>query len=393
MHLLKTALICAMPFMLAAASRAEDAADLLNASAPLDTIHTQRTDVPTIGPEGQYTTGQDGGTVPVQDNPLCSANMGPTLSITTEILLWKLENAVNQPVAVDLYSLTTRLTTADMGFGYQPGMKTDVKYLSPEEDSAFEIVYYGIYEWTDNREIDSPPNPGGPGNVRLPANFGNFNGTAYSNPPTAAQLEAGTHDWATADSMTFRNQATFNSVEANLVWGGQKTTSGVMFGPRYLGLYESFRMQAFSSYINGANPPPSVYNISTRNDLLGAQVGYFYRQKSDCWDNYFYFKGALYGNNCRQDTFVTDDASGVVLRNFSPSASITASSLEAGLSGARRINKTWLLRFGYDAIWVQDVARATDQLDFTTNPTAGSTLQFRQGALMHGGNIGFEARY
>jgi hypothetical protein len=67
--------------------------------------------------------------------------------------------------------------------------------------------------------------------------------------------------------------------------------------------------------------------------------------------------------------------------------------LEAGISAARQINKTWLLRFGYDAIWVQDVARATDQLDFTTNPTAGSTLQFRQGALMHGGNIGVEARY
>jgi hypothetical protein len=387
MHLLKTALICAMPLMLAAASRAEDAADLLNTSAPLDTIHTQRTDVPAMGPDGQYTTGQDGGTVPVQDNPLCSANMGPTLSITTALLLWKLENAVNQPLVINPVTLAPRLTTADMGFGYQPGMKTDVKYLSPEEDSAFEIVYYGIYEWTDNREIDAPPT------VRLPANFGNFNGVPYSNPPTAAQLEAGTHDWAEANSITFRNQSTFNSVEANLVWGGQKTDSGVLFGPRYLGLYESFRMQAVSTIVNGANAQPSVYDISTRNDLLGAQVGYFYRQKSNCWDNYFYFKGGLYGNNARQSTFVTDDASGVVLRNFSPSASITASSLEAGISAARQINKTWLLRFGYDAIWVQDVARATDQLDFTTNPTAGSTLQFRQGALMHGGNIGVEARY
>jgi hypothetical protein len=229
--------------------------------------------------------------------------------------------------------------------------------------------------------------------VRLPANFGNLYNAAYSNPPTAAQLESGTHDWNTADVITFHNQATFNSIEANLVWGGQKTNSGVLFGPRYLGLYESFRMQAYSSFIDGPGAPPSVYNISTRNDLLGAQVGYFYRRKTNCWETYFYFKGGLYGNSCRQDTFVTDDASGVVLRNFSPSASITASSLEGGINLARRLNEKWLVRFGYDAIWIQDVARVTDQLDFTTNPTAGSTLQFRQGALMHGGNFGFEARY
>jgi len=383
MQLLKTALICAIPLMLAVACRADDAADLVGNAVPLDTIHTPRTDVP-----AEYTTGQDGGTVPYQDNPLCTANMGPTLAITTELLVWKLESGVDQPLVINPVTLAPRLTTDDMGFGYQPGMKTDVQYLSPEEDSAFEVLYYGVYDWTDNREIDAPPF------VRLPQDFGNFFNGAYSSPPTPAQLQAGTHDWATANAITFQNRATFNSVEANLIWGGQKTNSGVVFGPRYMGLYESFRMQAYSTVASPiAGSPPSVYNISTRNDLLGAQVGFFYRQKSDCWEGYYYFKGGLYGNNCRQDTFVTDDAGGVVIRNYSPSASITASSLEAGVSLLRRINKTWLLRFGYDAIWIQDVARATDQLDFTTNPTAGSTMQFRQGALMHGGNFGVEARY
>ena len=374
MHLLKTALICAIPLMLAVACRADDAADLVGNAVPLDTIHTPRTDVPAEA-GGQYTTGQDGGTVPYQDNPLCTANMGPTLSITTELLVWKLESGVDQPLVINPVTLAPRLTTDDMGFGYQPGMKTDVQYLSPEEDSAFEVLYYGVYDWTDNREIDAPPY------VRLPQNFGNFYNGAYSTPPTPAQLQSGTHDWATANAITFHNQATFNSVEANLIWGGQKTNYGVVFGPRYLGLYESFRMQAYSTVTNpAAGSPPSVYSIDTRNDLFGAQVGFFYRQKNDCWEGYYYFKGGLYGNNCRQDTFVTDDVGGVVIRNYAPSASITASSLEAGVSLLRRINKTWLVRFGYDAIWIQDVARATDQLDFTTNPTAGSTMQFRQGA-------------
>jgi hypothetical protein len=393
MHLLKTALICAMPLLLAVVSRADDAADLLS-SVPLDTIHTQRTDVPSslspsgAGPDGgQYTTGPQGGTVPYSNNPDCSSSMGPTLSVTNEFLVWKIGGGVDQPLVFNALSGATRLTTGEMGFGPQAGMKTDVQYMSPEEDSAFEIQYFGIYEATDNKEIDTAPHPlGVPGDVRLPASFGN----GYTGSSTS-----GTQDYSFADAMTFHNQSTFNSLEANLVWGGQKTNTGITFGPRYLGLYESFRIQSYSTFPNvtQAGGPPSVYNISTRNDLLGASIGFFYRGKYNCWENYVFIKGGIYGNSARQSTFVTDAGSSLVLRNYSPEASITASSLETGLTVRRWINKTWLVHIGTEAMWVQNVARATDQLDFTTNTTSGSGLQFRQGLLMYGGSVGVEARY
>jgi hypothetical protein len=393
MHLLKTALICAMPLLLAVAGRADDTTNPLT-SMPLDTIHTQRTDVPSglvpLGPGaegGQFTTGQEGGTVPYLNNPACSGSMGPTLSVTNELLVWKLGNGVDQPLVRNALSGAPRMSTGDMGFGYQPGMKTDVQYMSPEEDSAFEVQYFGIYEWTDNKEIDSAPHAlGVPGDVRLAGTFGN----PYTGTPTS-----GTQDYSFANAMTFRNQATFNSLEANLVWGGQKSNTGITFGPRYLGLYESFKIQSYSTFPNvgQVGAPSSVYEIDTRNDLLGASIGFFYRGKYNCWEDYVFVKGGVYGNSARQSTFVTDAASTLVLRNNAPTASITASSLEAGLSVRRWLNKNWLVHLGSEAMWVQNVARASDQLDFTTNSVSGSVLQFRQGALMYGGDFGVEARY
>ncbi len=50
-------------------------------------------------------------------------------------------------------------------------------------------------------------------------------------------------------------------------------------------------------------------------------------------------------------------------------------------------------RLGYTAIWVNDLALAPDQLDFTNTPTSGTGIYTRGSMLIHGFNAGMEARF
>jgi hypothetical protein len=50
-------------------------------------------------------------------------------------------------------------------------------------------------------------------------------------------------------------------------------------------------------------------------------------------------------------------------------------------------------RLGYTAIWIDDLALAPDQLDFTDTPTSGGSIYTRGSMLIHGFNAGLEARW
>ena len=66
---------------------------------------------------------------------------------------------------------------------------------------------------------------------------------------------------------------------------------------------------------------------------------------------------------------------------------------DLNLTGICPINHLWGLRAGYNLIWIEGVALAPNQLDFTNTFTSGTRLSTNGGVFLHGLNVGLEARW
>ncbi len=58
-----------------------------------------------------------------------------------------------------------------------------------------------------------------------------------------------------------------------------------------------------------------------------------------------------------------------------------------------QLSKVWDIRAGYNLFWIDGVALAPDQLDFSADIGAGGRLDSNGNAFYHGVNIGLEARW
>jgi hypothetical protein len=79
-----------------------------------------------------------------------------------------------------------------------------------------------------------------------------------------------------------------------------------------------------------------------------------------------------------------------VIRDTAVSAGRVAFVGELGATGLIRIADNVNARIGYSLLWVEGVARAANQLDYTDTAASGTNLLFGQGAFMQGVNVGFE---
>jgi len=66
---------------------------------------------------------------------------------------------------------------------------------------------------------------------------------------------------------------------------------------------------------------------------------------------------------------------------------------ELNLTGIYQLNQTWGLRAGYNLMWIEGVALAPAQTDFTLTSTSGTGLNRGGGLFLHGINLGLEARW
>ena len=57
------------------------------------------------------------------------------------------------------------------------------------------------------------------------------------------------------------------------------------------------------------------------------------------------------------------------------------------------LNKRVSVRAGYNLLWIEGVALAPDQLDFTFTSTSGTALNDGGGVFLHGVSVGIEARF
>ena len=89
----------------------------------------------------------------------------------------------------------------------------------------------------------------------------------------------------------------------------------------------------------------------------------------------------------KQQTFVGDFNNVAVIRDFTEDKNNVSFLNEIGLTAGWQLNEISRIEAGYNMMWVQNVARATDQLEFTDLATSGSDLRLHGGAFLHGANI------
>ncbi len=137
-----------------------------------------------------------------------------------------------------------------------------------------------------------------------------------------------------------------------------------------------------------------AYDIRTANHLYGVQIGARLRRSPNRFGWEATGKAGIFGNDAHQEQSVVDFPDFPIRPTVSSSGSGVAFVGEANLSALYRLTNVWNLRAGYNAVWIEGVALAPDQLDFNFAASpSGDQLHRGGGTFLHGVNIGLEANW
>lgn len=273
----------------------------------------------------------------------------------------------NTPVILNSVSNATLLGTNDLSYSMEAGPRL-ILGRRVGEAAAVELVYFGLNDWDASRTVV------GDNDLRIPGD-----------------LALATLDFFNADELTASQSATIDNVEVNLWRRGNESPLELMAGFRYLNLDERFQINATDS-----DTGASRYSVDTRNDLFGGQIGGRFRSSLDRQGRFgleAIAKAGVFGNAVGMNQFVSDSNNAFVVRNTDIAAGRTAFVGDVGLAALLRVTDSLTARIGYTLIWVEGVARAANQLDFTDTTSSGTALAYGQGAFLQGVSLGLEVAW
>lgn len=314
------------------------------------------------------------------------------------LFLQRINCSSNQPIIESFDGIVpeTFFSTSDLNFDFEPAMRATIGYRL-HDGWALEASYFGLFEASANAFLVPPD-----GNTIL--SFSDGLGTAN----VFSDMDRIWIDYSTA----------IHSGELNMVCctgccshGQGKSgydpkhadscglccrTFEWFVGFRYFNLSERLRIDAERDQEteSGATEIESgFYDISTRNNLYGPQIGARVRR----WNERLGWEatgklGAFY-NDARQRQNVVDFPDFELRPPGYASGGQFAYMGELGIAGLFRLNDVWNLRAGYNVIYIGGVALATEQMDFSGDFDGGNRLDRTGGVFLHGVSLGIEARW
>jgi hypothetical protein len=296
----------------------------------------------------------------------------------SEALFWQRDNqAFNRPLAVTVGDGATVLATNDLRFPVAAGVRTFYGQRSPE-DGGWEVGYFGVYGQTaTNIQGTTPPNF-----IQLPDPVGG--------------LLTQDGEFVTAKYSSLLNSAEVNLFATDSEWFTDPSgwdTLDWLAGFRYVGVEEDAVLATDCCRMDGQYLTVP-YRARTRNNMFGAQLGVRGRRAWERWAVEGWAKGALMGVAQEQIQDPLFDYTG-----FQQRPALSRSGGEVGfvgdltMSAVYRITEVWGIRAGYSLLWLDGLALAPDQFDFSTDAGAGTRLVNSSGIFYHGANLGLEARW
>jgi hypothetical protein len=283
------------------------------------------------------------------------------------LILTRDNDSANRPLVLDLNTDEVLLTVGDLDFDWSGGLR--VGYGRRLCGCwGVELGYLGYFDNSAVAGVESADDLTLPGDLGLQVN-----------------------NFFAADDVGVRYASDLHSAEVNFVHccGGCGRTLEWLAGFRYLDLSERFAITAFDSAESTTR-----YAVRTSNDLYGAQLGARVRRYAGCWSWETTAKAGIYGNDMQQHQAPIIDFPDFEFRSArGGSDSDVAFVGDLNFTGIYQLNHTWGLRAGYNLIWIEGVALAPEQLDFTNVTGSGTGLASGDGLLLHGVNVGLEARW
>jgi hypothetical protein len=293
----------------------------------------------------------------------CDSKSGHWYVIGEAFFLHRDNNTGNQPLVLLDNNTSTQnnvlFSTGDFHIPYETGPRIIAGYANCD-GSGWEVSYFGLQDWNSSATVVGNNNLNLPGDLGLAANLDFFN----------------------ADSVTATYQSEIHNAEVNYFFAGGEHAN-LLVGFRYFHLDEHFNLLSTDNQTGS-----SQYDIQSDNNLFGGQVGLrLASHTSGRWDWDVTGKAGVYGNAARQSQTV-GDFSGFVLRDTTTNGGQVAFIGDIGANLVFHMTDHWSLRGGYNVMWVEGVALAPNQLDFTDTPTSGTELRSTGGVFFHGANAG-----
>jgi len=293
----------------------------------------------------------------------------------TDALFWGRDNqAADSPLVTTVNDGLPVISGKDLQFPFSQGVRAFYGQRHPCE-WGWELGYWGLYGQSATQVAEGTSADF----IQMPE-------------PIGSRLTAD------AETAVVRYASTINSAEANVFstrheWrdhSGSWLTVDWLLGFRYVGVEE----QASIFMTCCPEDLPANYAVRTSNDMFGAQVGRRTRWTWDRWAIEGWAKAALLGT-CQQaiqDPLV--DYTGFQQRpRLSDSAGDVSFVGDINLSAVYRLTDVWGIRAGYNLIWIDGLALAPNQFDFSVAGNAGSALVSGGGVFLNGANLGLEARW
>jgi hypothetical protein len=298
----------------------------------------------------------------------------------TDALFWGRDNqAVNRPLVVAVGSDAPVISAQDLQFPFSEGVRAFYGQRQPCE-CGWELGYFGVY----GQSATEYANSADPAFLQMPPDIG-------------SQLSAD------AENATVKYSSVINSAEANVFsttheWRESAQgwlTVDWLAGFRYVGVEEQASIEVDScSTCVGPNVVNVPYSVRTRNNMFGAQIGNRSRLTWQRWALEGWAKAGLLGNSQEQLQSSLIDYRGFEQRGATSSWGTGVGFIgDINMSAIYRLTDVWGIRAGYNLIWIDGLALAPNQFDFTVNSNSGTNLVSGGGIFMQGANLGLEARW
>jgi hypothetical protein len=304
----------------------------------------------------------------------CGCNMCPcTYGVVEALILQRNIAGGSTPLVLDAANGTTLLTMNDLRFPVAGGLRAYFGHRF-RDSWAWELGYFGLYNATTSAGVA--------GNLSLPSDF------------------AGLNVFFGADNVAVNYATNINGAEFNLVncccandfcgctsvWNSVEWLSGF----RYLRIGDTMAIDAARADVGGIER--GFYDMQAVNNLYGGQVGARLRRCWGLWSLEGTAKAGLFYNDATQSQTVVDFPNFLVRQTTSSSQNLAFLG-ELNCTLVRQITNYWYLRGGYNLIWIDGIALAPNQLDFSLTNTSGTTTNTGGTMFLHGANLGLEARW
>jgi hypothetical protein len=206
------------------------------------------------------------------------------------------------------------------------------------------------------------------------AGTANIDITAFGTPIAGSTFSAA--DWGSVSASTKLQNVEINLVETERFFN-------FLAGFRYLELQEQ-------TILFAAGQDVGSVDLKTYNRLLGGQAGVRVAHDWGLFGLQAQGKAGMYFNDGSSSTTSVDPG---LVYNFNRNAGGQNESFlgELTLMATFRTLSSWQYRLGYNAMWITQVALATDQI--TNNANTGLGLNARSDLFVHGPYAGAEFRW